>query len=54
VFAQARAGCEKSSVEIVPGWWLGTNYRNGDKRDMLATAAKVAQQFDIQLDFNLV
>ncbi len=43
-----------SSIEIVAGWWLGTNYSNGDKRDMLATAASVAQQFDIQLDFNLI
>lgn len=44
----------KSSVEIVPGWWLGTNYSNGDKRDMLATAAKVASQFKVQLEFHLI
>ncbi len=44
----------KSSIEIVPGWWLGTNYSNGAKREMLATAAQVAKDFDVQLKFHLV
>ena len=43
-----------ASVEIVPGWWLGTNYSNGDKRDMLATAAKVAAKFGVKLESHLV
>ena len=43
----------KASVEIIPGWWLGTNYSNGDKREMLALAAQVAQKFAVQLEFHL-
>ncbi len=43
-----------ASVEIVSGWWLGTNHSNGDKRDFLTTAAKVAKDFKVQLDFYLV
>lgn len=43
-----------ASIEIIPGWWLGTNYSNGDKREMLATAAQVARNFNIQLEFHLV
>ena len=42
------------SVEIIPSWWLGTNYSNDAKRDMLATAAKVAKDFGIKLEFHLV
>lgn len=44
----------RASVEIVPGWWLGTNYSNGDKRDMLTTTAKVAAKLGIQFKFHLV
>lgn len=42
------------SVEIIPGWWLGTNYSNDSKRDMLATAMKIAKDFGIELDFHLI
>ncbi len=43
-----------SSVKIVPGWWVGTNYSNGDKRDMLATVAQVAAKSGIELRSHLV
>ena len=42
-----------SSIEIVPGWWLGTNYSNADKSAMLKTTAKVAANHAIQLEFCL-
>lgn len=42
------------SVEIAPGWFLGTNYSNGDKRDLLATAAKIAARFGVKIEFHLV
>ena len=42
------------SVEIIAGWWVGTNYSNDAKRDMLATAAKVAKDFGVKLEFHLV
>ena len=42
------------SVEVIPGWWLGTNYSNGDKRDLLAVAAKVAAKFGVKVGFHLV
>jgi predicted type IV restriction endonuclease len=42
------------SIQLAPGWWLGTNYSNDSKREMLATAAKVAKNFGIDLEFHLV
>ena len=44
----------EKSVKIVPGWWLGTNYSNGDKRDLLAMATKVAANFGVKMEFHLV
>ncbi|BCM89811.1 hypothetical protein IAD21_01659 [Abditibacteriota bacterium] len=42
-----------ASVELIPGWWLGTNYSNADKSAMLNTAAKVAARHGINLEFHL-
>lgn len=42
-----------ASREIAPGWWLGTNYGNPDKRDMLTIAKKVAARSDIKFEFQL-
>ena len=41
------------SVEIVPGWWLGTNYSNDNKREMLEVAREVASKLGITFDFYL-
>ncbi len=41
------------SVEIIPGWWLGTNYSNDSKKDMLAVAREVASKLGIEFDFQL-
>jgi predicted type IV restriction endonuclease len=42
-----------SSVEIIPGWWLGTNYSNADKNAMLSTTARVAAKHGVKLEFSL-
>lgn len=42
-----------ASVEIIPGWWLGTNYSNTDKSAMLALAASVAATHGTKLEFHL-
>jgi predicted type IV restriction endonuclease len=34
---------EQHSVEIVPGWWLGTNYSRGNINDIIRLACEVAQ-----------
>jgi len=41
------------SVEIVPGWWLGTNYSNDNKREMLEVARETASKLGIKFDFQL-
>lgn len=42
-----------ASKEIAPGWWLGTNYGNAEKRDMLKIARDVAARADIRFEFEL-
>lgn len=42
-----------ASREIAPNWWLGTNYGNSDKRDMLTIAKKIAERSNIKFDFEL-
>ena len=44
----------KCALEIVPGWWLGTNYSNTDKAAFLSLAQKTATEHGISLTFNLV
>ncbi len=43
----------QASREIAPNWWLGTNYGNADKRDMLTIAKKIAARSNIKFDFEL-
>jgi hypothetical protein len=43
-----------ASVEIERGWWLGTNYSNSDKRQMLSLAKEIAKPHGIELQFELV
>ena len=43
-----------NSEEIAPGWWIGTHYSNNDKREMLQTAAKIANRLGIEFEFFMV
>ena len=43
----------KNSTELADGWWLGTNYTNGEKREMLELAKQIATRHGIELSFHL-
>ena len=42
-----------SSIEITSGWWLGTNYSNEHKREMLSIAQRIANEYGVKMDFEL-
>lgn len=44
----------KASVEILPGWWLGTNYSNPSKAALLSLAQSIALRYGIKFSFHLV
>ena len=43
----------KASRQLSENWWLGTNYSNSDKRNMLEVAKKIATRFDVKFEFDL-
>lgn len=42
-----------NSVELANGWWLGTNYSNGEKREMLDLAKQIVARHGVELSFHL-
>lgn len=45
--------CEEYAEPITSGWWVGTNYSNGEKRKMLDDMKRTASALGIDFEFDI-